>query len=377
MTTDVMTGHSKPLLRDVPVPELTRLVRDLDEAAYRGDQLARWLYPDAVWSWDEMSNLPRRLREALASDHDLRGLQPVERQVSRDRTRKFLFALRDGHRIESVLIPMERHATFCISSQVGCAMACSFCATARGGLVRNLTPGEIIEQVLQLAADLRADPLPGLGDRGHNIVFMGMGEPLDNLEAVASAVATFADDRGLAISPRRITISTSGHAEGLGRLVASPLTVGLTVSVNSSRPELRRRLMPVPGRTPLPEILDLAERYARTRRRRATVAYVLMDGVNDGDGEAAALARQLVGRPFKVNLIPLNRIDERLGPPPDGRIAAFQDRLRESGVETYVRISGGDDIAAACGQLRDKRKDGAARRDDGRGTTGSGDAPAS
>jgi len=371
-----MAGQTRPLLRDLPVPDLARLIRDLDEAAYRGDQLARWLYPDAVWDWDEMSNLPRRLREALAADLDLRGLRRVERQVSRDGTRKSLFELRDGHRIESVVIPMERHATFCISSQVGCAMACSFCATARGGLVRNLTPGEIIEQVLHLAADLRDDPPPGLGDRGHNIVFMGMGEPLDNLEAVASAVATFTIDRGLAMSPRRITISTSGHAEGLRRLVDSPLAVGLTVSVSSSRPDLRRRLMPVPGRTPLSEILDLAERYARTRRRRATVAYVLMDGVNDGDGEAEALANRLKGRPFKVNLIPLNRIDKRLGPPPDGRIAAFQDRLREAGVEAYVRTSGGDDIAAACGQLRDKRKNGAAPRGDGRGAGGSGEAPA-
>jgi 23S rRNA (adenine2503-C2)-methyltransferase len=234
-------------------------------------------------------------------------------------------------------------------------MACSFCATARGGLARDLSPGEIVEQVLRLGDDLRRDPPAGPGDRGHNIVFMGMGEPLDNLDAVAEAVATFTDAGWLAMSSRRITISTSGHAEGLRRLVASPINAGLTVSVVSSRPELRRRLMPVPGRTPLPEILDLAERYARSRRRRATVAYVILDGINDDDGEAAALARVLSGRPFKVNLIPMNRIDERHGPPPPERVLAFQARLRADGVEAYVRVSGGDDIAAACGQLREKR----------------------
>ena len=193
-----------------------------------------------------------------------------------------------------------------------------------------------------------------LGGRGHNIVFMGMGEPLDNLDAVETAISTFVSEYGLAMSPRRITISTSGHAEGLKRLISSAMTVGLTVSVSSSRPELRRRLMPVPGRTPLAEILELVERYAQTRRLRATIAYVLMDGVNDGDGEAAALARHVAGRPFKVNLIPMNCIDGKLRPPPAQRILGFQAKLRDEGVEAYVRLSGGDDIAAACGQLREK-----------------------
>ncbi|MBU0741024.1 23S rRNA (adenine(2503)-C(2))-methyltransferase RlmN [bacterium] len=342
-------------MRDVPVAELRSLMKARREPEYRGDQLARWLYRDAVWHWDDMRNLPRHLRDGLAEDHDLQGLHPAEHQVSRDGTRKYLYTLRDDHRIESVIIPMESHATFCISSQVGCGMACSFCATARGGLVRNLSSGEIIEQVLRLADDLRTEPRQVLGDRGYNIVFMGMGEPLDNLDAVESAIATFVNGQGLAMSPRRITISTSGHVEGLMRLISSAMTVGLTISVNSSRPELRRRLMPVPGRTPLAETLELAERYAQTRHRRVTIAYVLMDGINDGDGEASALARILAGRPFKVNLIPMNRIDGKQGPPPAERVLGFQARLRDEGVEAYVRISGGDDIAAACGQLRDKR----------------------
>ncbi len=350
-----MNRDARPLVRDVPVAELRSVMESRHEPQYRGDQLARWLYRDAVWRWDDMSNLPRHLRESLADDHDLQGLHLAAREVSRDGTRKYLFDLRDNHRIESVIIPMEKHATFCISSQVGCAMACSFCATARGGLIRNLSAGEIIEQVLRLADDLRHDPLHGLGDRSYNIVFMGMGEPLDNLDAVETAITTFVSEQGLALSPRRITISTSGHTEGLQRLISSTMTVGLTVSVISSREELRRRLMPVPGRTPVAEILELAERYARTRHRRATIAYVLLDGVNDSEGEAKALARYLAGRPFKVNLIPMNRIDGKLGPPPAQRILDFQTRLRDKGVEAYMRLSGGDDIAAACGQLREKR----------------------
>jgi 23S rRNA (adenine2503-C2)-methyltransferase len=350
-----MTRDMKPLLRDQPVDTLSTVVEATGEPGYRTDQLARWLYRDAVLDWENMSNLPQTFREGLAESYDVRGLTMTERQISRDGTRKFLFELRDGHRVESVAIPMEKHVTFCISSQVGCAMACSFCATARGGLVRNLSAGEIVEQVLSLAEDMESEPVGESRGRGYNIVFMGMGEPLDNMDAVETAIANMTAEAGLAMSSRRITISTSGHAEGLERLISSGLSVGLTVSVNTCRPDLRRRLMPRPGRTPLPDILDLAERYARDRRQRATIAYVLIGGVNDDDAEATALGRMVKGRPFKVNLIPLNRIDERQGPPDTERILSFQSRLKAEGVEAYLRVSGGDDIAAACGQLREER----------------------
>ena len=358
-----MPAPLPPLLRDLAREDLETLVAEAGQPSYRADQLVRWLYPDAVFEWAGMSNLPRAFRERLAAAHDLAGLSRIERQVSRDGTRKFLFELRDGHRIESVIIPMSAHATFCLSSQVGCAMACSFCATARGGLVRNLSPGEILEQALRMAEDLDREPLPSDPGRGWNVVFMGMGEPLDNLGAVTAAVRGFTDPKGLAMSPRRITISTSGHRDGLTGLIDSDLATGLTLSVNTCRPELRRKLMPVPGRTPLPEILDLAERYARTRRTRVTLAYVLIDGVNDDVPEAETLGRLTANRPFKVNLIPLNRIDKRRSPSSAERVLAFQDRLRAAGVEAYIRASGGDDIAAACGQLRESR----GRR--GRGST--------
>lgn len=349
---------AKPLLRDVPPADLVGLLTARGEPAFRGRQLAGWLYGGGAMDWDAMSNLPRGLRSALATEFTLRGLRTEERQVSADGTRKHLFQLADGSAIEGVTIPMEGYPTFCISSQVGCAMACSFCATARGGLVRNLTRGEIVEQVLHLAADAAAEPVPGCGGRGFNIVFMGMGEPLDNFAAVAGAIETFTSPDGLDMSPRRIQVSTSGHREGLEKLLESDPGVGLTISVNGCEPQLRRRLMPVAARTPLAEILDLGEKYARRIRRTVTIAYVLIDGVNDHEAEAGRLADLVPGRPFKVNLIPMNSIDARFAPPPRERILAFQRVLAGRGVRSFIRLSGGEDIDAACGQLRNRRRDG-------------------
>ncbi len=346
----------KPLIRDSNPGELARHILARGLPRWRADQLARWLFTDGALDWAEMTNLPATLRDELAADFDLAGLALRERQVSTDGTRKFLFGLRDGQVVESVIIPMEGHATFCISSQVGCAMACAFCATARGGLARNLTPGEILEQVIHLRADLAAAPLPELGDRGHNIVFMGMGEPLDNFDNVAASLDVLVDEAGFGMSPRRIQISTAGPAAGLARLSELPRPVGLTLSVNGCDPDLRRRLMPVPGRTPLAELLGHGERHARRIRRPVTVAFVLIDGVNDTPAEAKALAALVRGRPFKVNLIPLNAIDARWRPSPPERVAAFQRALDDAGVRAFVRISGGEDIDAACGQLRHRRK---------------------
>jgi 23S rRNA (adenine2503-C2)-methyltransferase len=343
----------RPLLRDVPPEALTPLLIRLGEPAWRGRQLGLWLHRARAMAWDGMTDLPRSLRQRLAEVHDLCGLSPVDRQASADGTRKFLFALRDGAAVESVIIPMENHLTFCLSSQVGCAMACRFCATARGGLVRNLSAGEILEQIIHLERDLAAEPFPGYGDRGFNIVFMGMGEPLDNWDAVAGAIATLTAPDGWGMSNRRITISTSGHREGLVRLLGLKQAVGLTLSVNAASAPLRRRLMPIPARTPLPALLDQAERWARRIHRKVTLGYVLIRDVNDDLMEARILAQLAGRRPFKVNLIPLNRLDDdRLSPPDADRVLAFQQVLLGAGLQAYIRVSGGQDIAAACGQLR-------------------------
>lgn len=347
---------AKPLLRSLVPEELGPLVAAAGGEAYRARQLAGWLFARDALSWDELHNVPRALREALARSHDLQALTPVERQVSGDGTRKFLFRLRDGQTVESVIIPMTSHTTFCLSTQVGCAMACRFCATARGGLVRNLAVGEILEQITYLRRDLVAEPVPEHGDRQFNVVFMGMGEPLDNWESLPSALDIMMHEQGFAMSKRRIQVSTSGPGDGLRRLVAAAPGVGLTLSLGGTTDEERKRLMPVPGRTPLAEVIELGARYARQSGRRTTIAWVMIAGKTDLPEQARRLAKLAGSGPFKVNLIPLNALDDDAqAPPADDTVLAFQSILTRAGIDATIRLSGGRDIAAACGQLRRRR----------------------
>jgi len=346
-----------PLIRSLPLADLGPLLAESGLPAYRSRQLAQWLFKHGSLDWEQMSNLPAAMRQDLAGQFDLVGLELQERLVSADGTRKFLFSLRDGSTIESVIIPMTDHATFCVSTQVGCAMACRFCATARGGLVRNLETGEILEQILRLAANLTTEPMDGLGDRQFNVVFMGMGEPLDNWDAVETALGTMMHEEGLAMSRRRIQISTSGPGEGLRRLIAAAPGVGLTLSLGGSTDDERRRVMPVPGRTSVTEAVALTARYAAAAGRRATVAWVLIAGSTDGLDQASRLAALVRGKPMKVNLIPLNLLDgDSQQASPATTILAFQRVLTEAGVDAFIRASGGQDIAAACGQLRRRRQ---------------------
>ncbi len=347
------TPNSPELLHSQTPQQLETIIRELGQPGFRTRQLLDWLYLHPTDTWEGMRNLPGSCVEKLKSRFDLNGLALIERQVSSDGTRKFLFSLRDGATIESVIIPMADHATFCLSSQVGCAMACRFCATARGGLVRNLEAGEIIQQVLFLRKDLTTDPLANLGDRHPNLVFMGMGEPLDNFPSVERSIHILQDSRCLGFSRRRIQISTSGHGEGLLKLLASDLGVGLTLSLGGSNDDERKAVMPVPGRTSVKDVLDLAERYAKRGSRRPTIAWVLIAGKTEHPEQAQRLARLLRHRPFKVNLIPLNPLDDgKLEPPSRNTTLAFQAVLTEAGVDSFIRASGGRDIAAACGQLR-------------------------
>jgi len=354
----------KPLLRDLESHELPVVLTDLGEPGYRGHQLAKWLFEHGALTWEQMTNLPVTLQHRLAQTYDLQALQLAERFVASDSTRKYLFTLRDTETIESVLIPMENHATFCVSTQVGCLMACRFCATTHGGLVRQLTSGEILEQVVRLKADLAEHPLLDHGQRQFNIVFMGMGEPLDNWPAVSKALDVLTAKNGFAISARRITLSTSGHRSGLASLLANPdLKVGLTLSLCGVSEKRRRRLMPVAGRHSLTELLGQAAEYARRIKRRITLAYILIEDESDQLEEASALAALVRDRPFKVNLIPFNTLDDQTWQAPTHeRVLAFQNSLRQSGVEAYIRQSGGQDIAAACGQLRNRKRIQSARR---------------
>ncbi len=345
----------KPLLRSLVPEQLAEISLLQAEPSFRTRQLGRWVYNHRIFTWEQMSNVPSSLRSKLAAVFDLTALEEIAKQTSEDGTRKFLFRLRDGQSVESVIIPMGEHATFCISCQVGCAMACSFCATARGGLIRQLEPGEIVEQVLRLAENLEEEPLEGFGERQYNIVFMGMGEPLDNWENVAASLDVFMHPEGLNISRRRIQVSTSGPAQGLRALIQTNPGIGLTLSLGGTTDSSRKKVMPVPGRTGVEEAVELAADYARISKRRTTLAWVLIEGRTDSLEQADQLAALAKKGSFKVNLIPLNPLEEGGMVPPDAQQQlGFQKVLTDRGIPAFIRSSGGQDIAAACGQLRRK-----------------------
>ncbi|HVR61753.1 MAG TPA: 23S rRNA (adenine(2503)-C(2))-methyltransferase RlmN [Polyangia bacterium] len=335
-------------IRSLPPAELAARVTAAGEPAYRAEQVFRWLHGRGVDSLDEMANVPAALRATLAADGGWTPLGQEEVQTAADGTRKIRFRTADGRAIESVLIPDDKEErdklTLCVSSQVGCAMDCSFCATATLGYGRNLTAGEIVEQVY------RATRLGGR--RPTNLVFMGMGEPLHNFDNVARAFALLQHPWGANFSARRITVSTAGLVTGiekLGRLMPAP---NLAISLNATTDEVRDQIMPVNKRWPIAALLEAARRFPLAHNRRVTFEYVMLAGLNDSDADADRLPRLLRGIPSKVNLIPWNGFP---GPPyqrPSAeRIRTFQERLRAGGLAVYIRTPRGDDIDAACGQL--------------------------
>jgi 23S rRNA (adenine2503-C2)-methyltransferase len=311
---------------------------------YRASQVAGWLYNRPPAALADMHNLPASLREALAEDFDTDFPEQALVATSEDTTRKVLVRLADGKLVESVLIPREERITLCISSQVGCALACDYCATARLGLARNLEPFEIVAQVMLARELARPEPLT-------NYVFMGMGEPLANYDRLVRALEIMTARWGLGISPRRITVSTVGLVPALERL-ARETSVNLAVSLGSARDEVRDVLMPVNKRWNLAELIAVCKRLELPRRKRITFEYTMLDGVNDGDEDVRALIRLLHGVPTKLNLIPFNAFDgSGYRSSPWERIEAFQEKLLAAGIHTTVRRSRGRDIQAACGQL--------------------------
>jgi 23S rRNA (adenine2503-C2)-methyltransferase len=335
-------------LRSLLPDELQGVVAAAGAPKYRTEQIFRWLHGQGAQALDEMTNVPAAMRAALAAAHPLKPLALATVQTARDGTRKLRFTTHDGRAIESVLIPDEDSVrdklTLCISSQVGCALDCRFCATATLGFGRHLAAGEIVEQVYRAAALA--------GRRPTNLVFMGMGEPLHNFDNVVRALALLQHPWGAAFSPRRMTVSTVGLVpaiEKLGRLSAVP---NLAISLNATTDEVRDRVMPVNKRWPIAVLLDAARRFPLSHGRRVTFEYVMLAGVNDTDADADRLPRLLRGIPSKVNLIPWNAFP---GPPFERpgaeRIRTFQERLRAAGMAVYIRSPRGDDIDAACGQL--------------------------
>jgi len=312
------------------------------EAAYRVRQILPRLWQRPVARWEDASDLPAPLRAALAADFPLVRLELAARQQSRDGTEKFLWRLADGEAIESVLIPEGRRRTLCVSSQVGCALRCAFCATGRMGWRRNLSPAEIVGQVRELV--LRDPAL-----KPTNVVFMGMGEPLLNWEAVDATLTILNHPVGLGIGARHVTVSTVGILPNLARLAGRPEQFRLALSLHAPTTELRRALMPVERKYTLSEVLAGLGQF----RRRVTLEYVLIGGVNDALEHADALARLAAPLGALVNLLPLHPGGApELTPSPRARMLEFQRRLKTHGVRAVLRRSRGLDISAACGQLR-------------------------
>ncbi len=313
--------------------------------AYRATQVLGWTYRRRAASFAEMSDLPRALRADLAAAFVFPALAPDVVARSADGTRKLLFKFDPGTAVEAVLIPDPPRLTLCISSQAGCGMGCAFCATARLGLVRNLSPVEIAGQVSAAQEQLRP------GERISNIVFMGMGEPLANYAAVVDAIEILTSEWGLGFSPRRITVSTVGLVPAMQRLVRDT-AVNLAVSLSATTDAQRARLMPVNRRYPLAALMDMCRELPIPQRRRITFEYVMLAGVNDSLADADRLIRLLHGIRSKVNLIPFNPFPGAgFTGSPLPTIQRFQERLLSAGVHATIRQSRGRDIQAACGQL--------------------------
>jgi 23S rRNA (adenine2503-C2)-methyltransferase len=313
--------------------------------AYRGRQIRQWLFKRLASSFEEMTDLPKSLRGLLNEKANISPLERIESQVSEDGTQKYLFKLMDGHYIESVLIPERDHFTLCISSQAGCAMGCLFCLTAKQGFKRNLTPSEIIDQVIQVKKSMDDPALIT------NIVFMGMGEPLANYDAVVKAIGILISEDGMNFSHRKVTLSTCGLVPLIKRM-GQDITVNLAISLNAADDKTRSLLMPINKKYPLKILISACRDFPLPNRRMITFEYIIINGVNDRDEDASKLCSLLSGLRAKINLIPLNPYNGLdMSPTPTKRILHFQDILIKNHFTAIVRKSKGRDIQAACGQL--------------------------
>ncbi|BCD67191.1 23S rRNA (adenine(2503)-C(2))-methyltransferase RlmN [Nitratiruptor sp. YY09-18] len=344
--------------------DLTR--QELEEEIapkFRAKQIYQWVYQKGARSFDVMSNLPKAMREDLAQKYSIATPQILNVEVSKDGSKKYLLGLEDGHTIESVLLPMKKEQrdekgniikearyTVCVSSQVGCKVGCAFCLTAKGGFVRNLTPGEIVGQVLAIKED---NKIPA--NRRVNIVYMGMGEPLDNLDNVAKAIKIFSDENGLSISPRRQTISTSGLAPKIKKLGEMNLGVLLAISLHAVDDALRQKLMPINKAYNIESIINAVKEFPIDQRKRVMFEYLVIKDVNDDLKSAKKLVKLLHGIKAKVNLIYFNPYPgSPFQRPSEEDVKRFQKYLLDHGILCTVRESKGLDISAACGQLKEK-----------------------
>ena len=343
-----------PDLTDMTRDELTKFLVAAGQPRFRGDQVFRWIWQKLATSFDEMTDLPAPLRARLPEIARLGSVRAERVDTSRDGTRKFLVRLADGKAVEAELIPEESRMTLCISSQVGCALACSFCATGTMGLTRNLTPGEIAGQVALAVRTLRDEPHPGHPDRERpvtNVVYMGMGEPLHNYDAVLASLRILTDAHGLEFPERRITVSTVGLVPQM-KALGEEMAVTLAVSLHAPTDAIRGRIMPINKKYDLAAVIEACRAFPLKSRARITFEYVMLANVNDSLAAADELARAIDGLRCKVNLIPWNpHAGAEFRRPTEANVLAFARRLDERGVTCMVRTTRGSDIAAACGQL--------------------------
>jgi len=364
-----MKAEKKPVaLLDLNFDELSSLFQSWGEPAYRAKQVWGRLYQGLAATFDEMSELPKSLRQRLAQETVLGRLTPRAEQHSSDgQTRKVLFALPDGAQVEAVLMGYEHRRTACISTQAGCGMGCSFCATGQGGLQRNLTSGEIVEQVLFFAREspipnpsttLRTSPqspLPHLQSPITNIVLMGMGEPFANYNPVMAAVRRLNDPSGFNFGARRMTVSTVGLVPGIKRFAEENIQINLAVSLHAATDDLRSQLVPINKQYPLSALLPAVREYIAQTHRRVSFEWALIEGVNDTPEQARTLAQLAKGLLCHVNLIPLNPTSGYPGAASTReRIAAFRSVLESAGIPNTLRLRRGIDIQAGCGQLRQR-----------------------
>lgn len=338
---------------DLSAPQLEQWCAAHGQPTFRVRQIRKWLFSHRASSFDEMHDLPKKFRQELAAEFRLFSGEVIQHQVARDRTEKMLIRQSDGQTVECVLMRETNRRTICISTQVGCAMGCVFCASGMLGLKRNLSRSEILEQILRL------DRLQQPEERLSNVVVMGIGEPLQNLPTLLSVLDEVTASDGLGLSPRRITVSTVGLPSRIDELARSGRPYNLAVSLHAPNDELRNQLVPVNDRIGIRSILEAVDRYFETTGRRVTFEYVLLGGINDGEEQARELAALLRHRNAHVNLIPMNGVESLpFAEPSLPRVDGFVRLLEESGTAVTVRKRKGADIDAACGQLRLKDDQG-------------------
>ena len=326
--------------------ELEELLVSYGEKKFRGKQIYAWLHQKHVSCWEDMTDISKKLREQLEKNCELTALKKIEMQESKpDGTRKYLFALADGNMVESVLMKYKHGNSVCISSQVGCRMGCRFCASTLDGLVRGLTPAEMLDQIYRIQEDI--------GERISNVVVMGTGEPLDNYDNLLKFISLLTDENGLHISQRNLTVSTCGIVPNMKRLAEEKLQITLALSLHASSQEKRLELMPVANKYQIDEVIEACKYYFEQTGRRITFEYSLVGGVNDTDEDASQLAKLIKGLNCHVNLIPVNPIKERDYVQSNPQVISdFKNKLEKYGINVTIRREMGRDIDGACGQLR-------------------------